>query len=300
MNITELAMLKKMAGKGGNGTTVSLDKTLTKEGYAADAKAVGDALVKLYTGAEIYVVADFSDGTRVKSLAEYVTENVTDGQPVKLNITVVDALPATLVPLTDPTAPWNLYVVKSTGIAYIDIGEGAQTIGSAPLGFWRFADKGWTTEINAETEMGIYCVGTTNTSNASGGLSIKKIEFTDRPSAYAWLVENYLSVIRCVLRADIIANPMVFNSIEFVGGVAPVVRFANISIGFSGSGDASTIINNFVLFVVTNESIVATMNGASLIYNSDDTFDLVYDGASDIPDEYWSAANISLEIYYMG
>lgn len=42
MNITELAMLKKMTGKGS--ASVELDTTLTQAGKAADAKAVGDAL----------------------------------------------------------------------------------------------------------------------------------------------------------------------------------------------------------------------------------------------------------------
>lgn len=48
MNITELAMLKKMTGNGsGNGgASVELDTTLTKAGKAADAKAVGNALSK--------------------------------------------------------------------------------------------------------------------------------------------------------------------------------------------------------------------------------------------------------------
>lgn len=53
MNITELAMLKKITGKGG--ASVELDTTLTQEGKAADAKAVGDALknFEFITEAEI-------------------------------------------------------------------------------------------------------------------------------------------------------------------------------------------------------------------------------------------------------
>jgi hypothetical protein len=167
MNITELAMLKKMAGKGGNGTTVSLDKTLTKEGYAADAKAVGDALAKLggaTESAEIYIIGEFGDGTRVKSLYDYITLTVSNGAPVELNIMVVDALPDTLIPITDLTGPYNIYVDKSTGIAYGYVNNEVQTIGSFLFG----ADRGWTTDINAETENGFYCVRTV-ANNASGG-----------------------------------------------------------------------------------------------------------------------------------
>lgn len=48
MNITELAMLKKITGKGG--ASIELDTTLTQAGKAADAKAVGDILENIIEG----------------------------------------------------------------------------------------------------------------------------------------------------------------------------------------------------------------------------------------------------------
>ena len=140
---------------------IDTDETLSLEGRIADAKATGEAINSIksiindfYTDVEIYLIAEFGDGTRVKSLYDYIVLTVSEGAPVKLNIMLVDELPDTLIPITNLTGPYNIYVVRSTGIAYGDTGKGAQTIGS----FLGGADRGWTDDINAETDKGIYSV----------------------------------------------------------------------------------------------------------------------------------------------
>lgn len=131
---------------------------------------------------------------------------------------------------------------------------------------------------------------------ASGGMSVKKIEFTDRQSAYAWLVENHTSVIRCVLRAAIVSTPIIYDSIEAAGGTFPAIRFTKLSFGI---GNNAPIIGG-VLLALTNTETMASLSAASVNFSSDGTFTLDDADITTLPDAYWPQVNASLEIYYMG
>lgn len=120
--------------------TPETDTTLTQSGKPADAKSTGEAI----NGVELWM--KFMGGQR--DILELLVE---DG--ATFDIEFVDVLPETLTHAT-------MYVVKSTGVAWGDLGMGAMTIGTVfgqQLGV-PMPDKGWTTDITAETEDGIYCV----------------------------------------------------------------------------------------------------------------------------------------------
>lgn len=126
-----------------------IDKTLSKENCAADAKAVGDIINILYTGAEIWMC----EGNEVFNLGDYI-----ERFGGKVNIELVDELPTTLEPSSESTLTINAYVVNSTGIAYIDFeGSGVMTVGEVLAGTGGF-DHGWSQDINSETAPGFYCV----------------------------------------------------------------------------------------------------------------------------------------------
>jgi hypothetical protein len=125
-----------------NDITPELDTTLTKEGVPADAKAVGDAI----NGVEIYMV-DPSEGAVVPFLSALREEGK------NFTVEIVDTLPDSLK--VSAQTEGYLYIVKDTGIAYLDAGSGTVTFGYV-FSQTEDLDRGWSTNINAETESGYY------------------------------------------------------------------------------------------------------------------------------------------------
>lgn len=83
-----------------------------------------------------------------------------------VTIVKVDKLPETMTPTNlEPDDGENLhayiYITENDGIAYIypvstyeDMPSGIMTVGEF---IWGYEDKGWTEDVNSETETGIYC-----------------------------------------------------------------------------------------------------------------------------------------------
>lgn len=72
-----------------------------------------------------------------------------------INVEIVETLPETLTPVDHENMILPLYVIKSTGIAYADAGGGAMPFGQAIFNT-EGLDKGWSTDVNTETEQGVY------------------------------------------------------------------------------------------------------------------------------------------------
>lgn len=130
--------------------TIEVDSTLTQAGKAADAKAVGDIASTLCVGADVWIVVD-SQVINLSELAAALGKKATSE--------VVEKLPDTMNPSDPETGIFNVYIIKETGIGYVNF-EG-QTV---TLGYLLSEDqpeaynKGWSTDIESETEVGIYCV----------------------------------------------------------------------------------------------------------------------------------------------
>lgn len=140
-----------------------VNTTLKKidEKYLPDSVISGN---KTNSGVEIYIVSgEREPAASYEFVAQYGM--TIDIQLVK---TLPDSLEQTVLGLGNTV---YAYVVESTGIAYCDIGQGVM-----PLGLLAFQaegfDKGWSTDINSETEMGVYCVRT------SGDSTVKFIKKT--------------------------------------------------------------------------------------------------------------------------
>ncbi len=180
MNITELAMLKKMGGNtgGGGGSSISLDTTLTKAGYAADAKAVGDRL------------------------------------------------------------------------AFIGSGGGA-----------------------------------------SGGLSIKRITFTDRPTLWEWLKNED-------------QKSRLGNVVKITAGVAGALyAFHNFSTGKVEGEFYSATLTSTTLVPYGQGNFVVSGKYADINPTHIDLAEVYASGDNEvqtIPDEYWSAVGLSITVYYIG
>ena len=128
----------------------------------------------------------------------------------------------------------------------------------------------------------------------SGGLSIKKIEFTDRPTAYAWLVENYLSVTRCVLRTNTSEYPFIYDSVDLAGDA---IRFTKINFGIGGSDQ---VYHGYFLLAFTPTETKVTLTAAEIDFRSDGTITIGNNEVTALTDDYWSVVDASIEIYYMG
>lgn len=277
-------------GSGGGGSSIKLDTTLTKEGYAADAKAVGDAIAKFYTDVDIYIV---TGGQRIT----FEDAMAMGGSNVVWHKQIVETLPENLKSSAVAYGDGYLYIVRNTGFVYINIGGNVMTVGFM-LTQAEDVDHGWTVDIKAATEDGVYCVGTTsNTNNASGGLSIKKIEFTDRPSAWAWLAENATKVIRTTLTANILNKVAVYSiCVPDVdsGGIVSVVTFSNTLPTEIGEG----YVKLWVDFLrITNSNTTANIQGHYI--QMGDGLDVHGAALDTVHDENWSAMELVITCYYI-
>lgn len=77
-------------------------------------------------------------------------------------VQVVDTLPITLMLSNIETMTLHLYVVRNTGVAYIDVGMGAMSLGYILSdGQSTEADRGWLASApTADNDSGVYCVPT--------------------------------------------------------------------------------------------------------------------------------------------
>jgi hypothetical protein len=103
--------------------------------------------------AEVYLCMDL-DGDGANDVMTFAEFFAMQGENGIIITHVVETLPETLIQSVGITL--HFYVVKSTGIVYLDVGNGAVTAGE------NFGDasmnKGWSTDIASETEQGIYSV----------------------------------------------------------------------------------------------------------------------------------------------
>lgn len=83
--------------------------------------------------------------------------SIMSGTPIAFKIHLVDTLPQE-IPAVDPTnMTFYVYIPKNTGISYINMGEGTMPLSA----MFSTTDYGWTEDVNAETEDGLYTVALT-------------------------------------------------------------------------------------------------------------------------------------------
>ena len=123
-------------------------KTTIKE---IDEKYLPDTILIKSESAEIWMCS----GGTCMNWSKQVAEN-----GITVNVQVVETLPDNPEPTDVVSGPLNLYVLNSTGVAYLTDGETELiTLGYLFAEIDGF-DKGWTVDPSVETEEGLYCVRT--------------------------------------------------------------------------------------------------------------------------------------------
>lgn len=110
------------------------------------------------TSADVYIAGLDFDGDESLDILTMEESARLSGINATIIVEVVETLPETFSPSDYATFNFHAYVVKSTGIAYIsNDGITAESLGMF-MSQGVVPDKGWSTNIDAETEAGIYCV----------------------------------------------------------------------------------------------------------------------------------------------
>lgn len=152
MWVTVSAMLADAIGMPIPDKGFTLDITATTEAGIYVTYNVEGAVYRLTkSGAEVYVVEpdgtyqSLSDVFRGESIITYVVETVPEN------------------PINGSGEAITVYVVESTGVAYLggfgmSVGEYITAVTQIGGGTDTYIDGGWTDDIDAETEVGVYCV----------------------------------------------------------------------------------------------------------------------------------------------
>lgn len=124
---------------------------------------------------------------------------------------------------------------------------------------------------------------TTTTDNSYS--VVKTLTFTDRPTLYAWLNENASSVLRVTVVLDGFPKPVVYDSIIILVDETVTYQFSQSHFYFND------LISSYVSFANVTDSSLELTEG----YITGD-----FPAAnSSVPDEAWSAWNISATVVYL-
>jgi len=117
-------------------------------------------------------------------------------------------------------------------------------------------------------------------SGSSGGLSIKKIEFTDRPSLYEWLNNNVGKVIKLLFSYNQFPAPVTFPIVATLESDHLYYQFIELLM-------EQTVMTH--LTFVVDSDITKLWEGK--------VNDLA--GETEVPDEYWAAFEVLVTVYYI-
>lgn len=133
---------------------------------------------------------------------------------------------------------------------------------------------------------------TLENAGGGGGLSIKKIEFTDRPTLYAWLQNNLDKVVKAVMTTNQFPAPVNYSTVLAQSGGSITYYFLQYHISTRGSMDAGDL---------TLQPYASVAAVTSLPFVSYAEGEVGVSGVSGqlIPDEYWGAMELCMTIYYI-
>lgn len=128
----------------------------------------------------------------------------------------------------------------------------------------------------------------------ANNVQIKKIVFTDRPSMYQWLFDNYNKVIYC----NVINSQYPWYAkymIHAYGYNASTGQFDGFGLVQINSFGGHTLVPSTIQ--ITNTDTILTVD-EHIDINTDNTVTGMSRESTTIPDEYWSAMGIEGAIYY--
>ncbi len=132
----------------------------------------------------------------------------------------------------------------------------------------------------------------TGTGGSSGGMSVKSITFTDRPTAFEWLQNNFQKVIKSWISANMGdgIKTITFTSIEHA---ITTFRFTDLFMITEGSD--FRILSYYMVINDTEVKMSMTPHQALLHENGNQVS--IYE-LSTIPDAYWATISAQLTCYY--
>ena len=151
-----------------------------------------------------------------------------------------------------------------------------------------------------ELAMSYKFVKQTSGGGSGGGLSIKKIEFTDRPTAWEWLKSNYHKAIKATLSASIMPVALIYNTFNAIYDLD-----ANeITSIYLTAMNPDTIAENGVnylhrLLKITETGTTALTGANSIALKTTPTITMDGVQPQTLPDVYWAQLSASLTVYYI-
>lgn len=149
--------------------------------------------------------------------------------------------------------------------------------------------------------------GTGTGGGSSGGMSVKSITFTDRPTAWEWLCNNYYKVTKTFITASVIPKPIVFETcspyLDPNTGEVMSMYFATF---LPLNVEAKNYIAATYYARITDTKIQLQVAGNHLLSFADytetgggDLIGITGEDPTDLPDEYWSQMGAQLTCYYI-
>ena len=211
MNLTELAMsykfVKQTSGGGSGGGSGIIDVTeLPTENI------VENTIYRVTNETVEWWVVHPEVGAM--TIAEFLA--LVGAPNFDFKTTVVDTLPQEMLPPDQTTFTFYIYVVKDTGIGWMS--QDGTPATAVPLGTMvGFPDRGWSSDINAETEEGLYSVSAGTTEDYYVRLDNKWIPITNKEILTFTLSEDethyIVSATAPTLTFGIVTIPSTYNGL---------------------------------------------------------------------------------------
>ena len=143
-----------------------------------------------------------------------------------------------------------------------------------------------------------------------GGLSIKEITFTDRPTMWTWLLSNYTKILTGYLDVPLlIPFPICLGNKNYTFNRDPneIASFSFCTTAFYPDGNLNARLESFHITIYSthvNATLIPTT--ADFVHAPNDgvskpTFDALYAQSwVEVQDELWAEAGFKFTFYYIG
>lgn len=143
-------------------------------------------------------------------------------------------------------------------------------------------------------------VGNNKNDDNSGGMTIKKITFTDRPSCWDWLKKNFDKALRCVVNIDGQKVGMIYDNITPSyddDGKLDMIVWSSVSPSAMENTFIQLQVNTFI--VTRYETLITPYPKYISLFTGESPE--IYDGEVEfVADKDWQEMSLQVTFYYMG
>lgn len=261
-----------------NGQTINYQE-ITTETVVANPTAEGtEQLQKLQVGNTVYNMPEGGGGNYVLELAGE-SGTLTDEQYQA----VVDNFPNVSILYSGNIFDIMKINVPTEGIfVFVDCTLSVDVISTA--NWVILPDKSWSVTLEQVKIP------------PSGGLQVKQITFTDRPSLWSWLNSKWEKILTGVAKMD--GKTLNFNTIEDVrlDGVLSSIYISRTSLNYYSTTNISEVCSNTAKITATNVQLEMS---ADIRVLPDGTVESIAPIIQVLEDSNWSALGVSITITYI-